>query len=396
MAALIWTAASVALLLLAVYFLFCAHLVNRFLRRRPYDPDRFVRGLKGTAMEPYGEIILREREWFAKQDREDVFIESYDHLSLHGQYLTQKDARGTMLLVHGFQSSGEGDFSCILKEYYSMGFNLLVIDQRASLQSQGDYLTMGVRERWDVRSWCIWLLQRMGERHRVVLDGISMGGATVLMAAGLDLPPNVVGVIADCPFTSPRDIFEHVMRTSIKLPTWLLWGADLCCRLMAGFSIDGARTGQRRHLSGRKRQRHLRRASPLPGNGGQQRQGAVYLPVAQPVGAECALSFRDRGRAALCGADLGRLLRRSGQSKAGRRRLLGCLCPGDRRRGTDLLEKAAESIKNDPFGKMPNGFSFCPRKTWRRRRDGLFPYKLKKGTVDRVFHKPHHTVIPSM
>ena len=87
MAALIWTAASVALLLLAVYFLFCAHLVNRFLRRRPYDPDRFVRGLKGTAMEPYGEIILREREWFAKQDREDVFIESYDHLSLHGQYL---------------------------------------------------------------------------------------------------------------------------------------------------------------------------------------------------------------------------------------------------------------------------------------------------------------------
>lgn len=242
MAALIWTAASVALLLLAVYFLFCAHLVNRFLRRRPYDPDRFVRGLKGTAMEPYGEIILREREWFAKQDREDVFIESYDHLSLHGQYLTQKDARGTMLLVHGFQSSGEGDFSCILKEYYSMGFNLLVIDQRASLQSQGDYLTMGVQERWDVRSWCIWLLQRMGERHRVVLDGISMGGATVLMAAGLDLPPNVVGVIADCPFTSPRDIFEHVMRTSIKLPTWLLWGADLCCRLMAGFSIDGART----------------------------------------------------------------------------------------------------------------------------------------------------------
>lgn len=118
-----------------------------------------------------------------------MFIESYDHLSLHGQYLTQKDARGTMLLVHDFQSSGEGDFSCILKEYYSMGFNLLVIDQRASLQSQGDYLTMGVRERWDVRSWCIWLLQRMGERHRVVLDGISMGGATVLMAAGLDLPP---------------------------------------------------------------------------------------------------------------------------------------------------------------------------------------------------------------
>lgn len=242
MTSLVMTAAGVALLLLAVYFVFCACLVNKFLRRRPYDPDRFVRGLEGTPMEPYGEIILRDREWFAKQDREDVFIESYDHLSLHGQYLSQKDPRGTLLLVHGFQSSGEGDFSCVFQYYYELGFNLLVIDQRASLQSQGDYLTMGVRERWDVRSWAIWLLQRMGERHPVVLDGISMGGAAVLMASGLDLPRNVVGIIADCPFTSPRDIFEHVMTTSIKLPTWLLWGADICCRIMAGFSIDGART----------------------------------------------------------------------------------------------------------------------------------------------------------
>ena len=239
---LIMTAAGVALLLLAVYLLFCAHLVNKFLRRKPHDPERFVRSLKGTPMECYAEIILRDREWFAKQDREDVFIESYDQLSLHGQYLTHKDPRGTLLLVHGFQSSGENDFSCVLQYYYELGFNLLVIDQRGSLQSQGDYLTMGVRERWDVRSWCIWLLQRMGEQHRVVLDGISMGGATVLMAAGLDLPPNVRGIISDCPFTSPRDIFEHVMTSSIKLPTWLLWGADICCRIMAGFSIDGART----------------------------------------------------------------------------------------------------------------------------------------------------------
>ena len=238
---LVTTAAAVALLLLALYFLFCAHLVRKFMARRPYDPEQFVRGLKGTPMEPYGEIILRERDWFPQQDREDVFIKSYDNLSLHGQYLTQKNARGTMLLVHGFRSSGEGDFSCILKTYYEMGFNLLVIDQRASLQSQGEYLTMGVRERWDVRSWCIWLLEWMGEKHPVVLDGISMGGATVLMAAGLDLPRNVKGVIADCPFTSPRDIFESVMER-MKLPRWLLWGADICCRLMAGFSIDGART----------------------------------------------------------------------------------------------------------------------------------------------------------
>ncbi len=242
MGALFLTAAGLMALLLMIYLLICGLIVRKFLCRKPYDPDFYVKSLYGTPMERFVPSILREREWLAKQDREEVFLQSYDGLTLHGQYLTRKNSRGTMLLCHGYRSSGEGDFSCILETYYQMGFDLLVIDQRAHLQSQGKYLTMGVRERQDVRSWCIWLLQRRGEKHRVVLDGISMGASSVLMAMELDLPRNVVGVVADCGFTTPREIFTHVMQTGVKLPTWLLWGAELCCRVMAGFSIDGAST----------------------------------------------------------------------------------------------------------------------------------------------------------
>ncbi len=242
MGALMMTAAGVIVLLLGLYLILCGLIVHKFLSRKPYDPDRFVNSLRGTDMEFCIEPILREREWLAKQDRQDVFIQSYDGLSLHGQYVTQKDSRGTLLLCHGFQSSGEGDFSCILKDYFELGFDLLVIDQRAHLQSQGKYLTMGVRERYDVRSWCLWLLEHRGQKHRVVLDGISMGATSVLMAVGLDLPLNVVGVLTDCGFTTPRDIFTHVMQTSVKMPTWLLYGAELCCRVLCGFSMDGAST----------------------------------------------------------------------------------------------------------------------------------------------------------
>ncbi len=242
MGALMMTAAGLILLLLGIYLVFCGLIVHKFLSRRPYDPDRFVNSLRGTDMEFCVEPILREREWLAKQNREDVFIRSYDGLSLHGQYVTQKNSRGTLLLCHGFQSSGEGDFSCILRSYYELGFDLLIIDQRAHLQSQGKYLTMGLRERYDVRAWCLWLLQYRGEKHRVVLDGISMGATSVLMASGLDLPLNVVGVLADCGFTSPREIFTHVMQTSVKLPTFLLYGAELVCRVLCGFSMDGAST----------------------------------------------------------------------------------------------------------------------------------------------------------
>ena len=245
MSALFWTAAGVALLLAILYFLICALLVYKFLHREPDNSERFLDKLEKCGNHDHAETIRRERKWYPAQPKEDVWMESFDGLRLHGNLLEQpegKNARGTLLLAHGFRGSGYVDFSCALRPYYELGFNLLVIDQRAHLQSEGEYITMGVRERRDVRDWALWLLQKYGEDHPVILDGISMGAASVLMAAGLDLPRNVRGIIADCPFTSPREIFHSVMTSSIKLPTFLLWGADICCRLMAGFSIDGAST----------------------------------------------------------------------------------------------------------------------------------------------------------
>ena len=239
MGPLIWTLLGLAALALAVYFLFCALLVRKFLARKP---DHTKQSLDRLCQGPYGEMVRQERDWYPARPWEDVFAESYDGLRLHGRYLAQKDPRGTLLLVHGFHSSGWADFSCVLRSYFELGFDLLVIDQRAHLPSGGQYLTMGIRERYDVRTWCLWLLERFGEGRRVVLDGLSMGATTVLLAAGLDLPKNVCGVIADCGFTSPRDIFLAVMKDRYHIPTCFLWGAGLCCRVMAGFSMDEAST----------------------------------------------------------------------------------------------------------------------------------------------------------
>lgn len=241
MGPLFWTAAGVALVLLAAYFVACGMLVNRFLRRKPDDPEAFLRRMEKGPNAPYFKVIRDNLAWFPAQDTEDVYTQSFDGLKLHGKYLPCENSRGTLLLVHGFHGSGNTDFSCVLPYYHSLGFDLLVIDQRSHLGSEGKYLTMGVLERYDVRAWCLYLLQRFGENHPVVMDGISMGGATVLMAAGLDLPRNVRGIIADCPFTSPRDIFVSVM-DKLNIPKWTLWGANQYCRLFVGFSIDGAST----------------------------------------------------------------------------------------------------------------------------------------------------------
>ena len=64
------------------------------------------------------------------RDAEDVFLPSYDGLRLHGQLLQQPGAKGTILLFHGYRSSWIIDFSIVLPYYYSLGYNLLAVDER--------------------------------------------------------------------------------------------------------------------------------------------------------------------------------------------------------------------------------------------------------------------------
>ena len=226
--------------LAALYFLSCFVLLFVFLRRRRDDPESTLRTLEGTPMERYLPAIRKAREWYPAQKHEDIFINSFDGLRLHATLIRQEDPRGTAILCHGFHSSGPADFSCALRPLYERGFQLLVIDQRAHLKSGGRWLTMGVKERRDVQSWARWAARQFGPEHPLYLEGMSMGAATVLMASELPLPANVRAVVADCGYTSPREIFSSVIGRMLPHPRVLLWGADLCCRLAAGFSVDGA------------------------------------------------------------------------------------------------------------------------------------------------------------
>jgi fermentation-respiration switch protein FrsA (DUF1100 family) len=52
----------------------------------------------------------------------------------------------------------------------------------------------------------------------MILYGISMGASTMLYLADRILPDNVKGIIADCGFTSPKEIIENVYRRVLRLP----------------------------------------------------------------------------------------------------------------------------------------------------------------------------------
>lgn len=101
------------------------------------------------------------------------------------------------------------DYSIFLWESYN--------EQRGQGGSGGDYIGFGPIERYDCLDWINWVIDRCGNEIPIYLGGVSMGATTVLMAAGLELPDNVHGIVGDCGFTSPHAIWKHVANKNLHI-----------------------------------------------------------------------------------------------------------------------------------------------------------------------------------
>lgn len=149
-------------------------------------------------------------------------IRSYDGLKLSARYIEGDDDKPLCICFHGYRGSAVRDFAGIGLHLIHEGYNVLIVDERAHWRSQGHTICFGIKERFDAVSWVKFANQRFGKDKSIFLFGISMGGGTVLMASGQRLPRNVKGIVADCPFNSPKDIIKHVCR-KIKMNPDLLW-----------------------------------------------------------------------------------------------------------------------------------------------------------------------------
>lgn len=153
---------------------------------------------------------------------EEVYIRSYDGLKLYGRYYHFYDNAPILIQFHGYRGSAERDMCGGNKVAYEKGYNCLVVDHRAHGKSDGVTISFGIKERYDVLSWCNYAVNRFGEDTLLTISGVSMGGATVLMASDLNLPKNVIGILADCPYSNPKDIICKVVK-DMGLPNKLLY-----------------------------------------------------------------------------------------------------------------------------------------------------------------------------
>ena len=187
---------------------------------RPDDPP--YRLPDGQA---YSQILPNLKKWAEEmyaRPFEPVTITSHDGLKLYGRYYHAAEGAPLQIQFHGYKSSVYIDFCGGSALAARLGHNALVVDQRAHGQSQGRAISFGINERRGCLCWISYANQRFGSDTPIILAGLSMGAATVLMASGEDLPANVKGIFADCPYSSPKAIIQKVSR-DIHLPARLVY-----------------------------------------------------------------------------------------------------------------------------------------------------------------------------
>ncbi len=240
---LIWLIPAILILLGAALWQVCRRLFGMAILRDGNFTADVAEDFK-KQMDESRDLIEHGRALYDSLPYEDLYLTSFDGLRLHARFYKNGDGRRTLLLSHGFRSSGRGDFAAVLPLYYeTLGCSLLVLDHRAHGESEGRYITYGIRERFDVRDWARYLTDRAGGDVQIVLDGISMGATAVLMACGTELPDTVTGVIADCGFTSPWDIFSHILHSTFHLGDFpILYLVGHMARRRAHFGFREATT----------------------------------------------------------------------------------------------------------------------------------------------------------
>lgn len=194
--------------------------------------------IKRTSYARYYECMRDADQWLREHHQKDVYVTGEDGLKLRARWIENKKAVGTVIFAHGYRSTPLLDFGVAYPFYYENGFNLLIPDQRGHGESQGRFITFGVKESKDFLRWIEYHNQQLGACP-ILLSGLSMGASTVMYLADENLPENVNGMIADCGFTSPKDIIGCVFKNVTHLPAAVaIWATDIFSRLLAGFSLS--------------------------------------------------------------------------------------------------------------------------------------------------------------
>ncbi|MGN0151246.1 MAG: alpha/beta hydrolase [Wujia sp.] len=218
------------------------YFYRRTMIRNNTDMKRTIK-MAGTDWSQYSDILAERKAFMLEQPHEDMYETSFDGLKLHAVYFPAiKETSGTKRVVicfHGYTSRALQDFTGLTDYYFRNGYAMLHVDARAHGESEGKYVGFGYPDSKDALRWISRVIEKCGEDIEIILHGISMGATTALMTSGLELPSQVKGIISDCAFTSPKEVFTHVLNTMYHLPAFpVIQAADVINKKLAGYGMD--------------------------------------------------------------------------------------------------------------------------------------------------------------
>lgn len=189
-------------------------------------------------------IFNKERREAALKWSETAYtrrsLQSYDNLALNGYYFENENSNHRYaIVVHGYMSKAL-DMIVPIKRIFDEGYTILAPDCRGCGDSEGDYVGMGWHDRLDMVDW-INTIVAQDPQAEIILYGVSMGGATVMMTAGEELPANVKAIVEDCGYTSADGIFTYQLKDLFGLPKFpVIQAASVVSKIRAGYWLGEA------------------------------------------------------------------------------------------------------------------------------------------------------------
>jgi dipeptidyl aminopeptidase/acylaminoacyl peptidase len=148
---------------------------------------------------------------------EQIRVQSTTGVELLGRFFAGT-GRSLVILANGYGDTQDQmlPFADFL---HQAGFNVLTFNTRARGGSGGEYVTLGVLEQPDLISVLNYATKRPEvDPERIAVLGISMGGATAILAAAQD--PRIKAIVDDSGFSDAPGVIAASFEHFIHLPAF--------------------------------------------------------------------------------------------------------------------------------------------------------------------------------
>jgi alpha-beta hydrolase superfamily lysophospholipase len=158
-----------------------------------------------------------------------------DNLTLRGWYYPSATHRRLIVLVHGLRAAWP-EMAAVGHDLHALGYDVLLFDLRGHGRSDPARLSLGRRERGDLRAVLDWAGRQGFTPDRVGWLCNSMGASTLVMEAAQN--PSIRVAVLDSPYGSLPELLDAQLSEYSHLPVWFNPGILAAAHLLFGVRTD--------------------------------------------------------------------------------------------------------------------------------------------------------------